>query len=81
MDAEFATSPLGQPALFDAALPPACPHRAASVSTLAHPLNTASNSVPPNLQFPTVVAWSQVIRVEQPNQPMQGHLSLTGVPG
>ncbi|KAI7845277.1 hypothetical protein COHA_001120 [Chlorella ohadii] len=33
------------------------------------------------LQFPTVVAWSEVIRVEQPNEPMQGHLSLTGVPG
>ncbi|PRW45579.1 Metallo-dependent phosphatase [Chlorella sorokiniana] len=33
------------------------------------------------LQFPTVVAWSEVVRVEQPNEPMQGHLSLTGVPG
>lgn len=33
------------------------------------------------LQFPTVVAWSEAIRVEQPNEPMQGHLSLTGVPG
>lgn len=33
------------------------------------------------LQFPVIAAWSEPVAVEQPNLPMQGHLSLTGVPG
>lgn len=33
------------------------------------------------LQFPSIAAWSAPVVVEQPNLPMQGHLSLTGVPG
>ena len=33
------------------------------------------------MQFPVVVAWSGVVTVAEPNQPMQGHLSLTGKPG
>ncbi|KAL4439452.1 hypothetical protein ABPG77_008781 [Micractinium sp. CCAP 211/92] len=33
------------------------------------------------LQFPTIAAWSEPVAVQQPNLPMQGHLSLTDVPG
>lgn len=33
------------------------------------------------LQFPVIAAWSQVVKVAHPNQPMQGHLSLTGKQG
>ncbi len=33
------------------------------------------------LQFPAIAAWSEPVAVQQPNLPMQGHLSLTGVPG
>ena len=33
------------------------------------------------LQFPVIAAWSGPVEVEQPNQPMQGHLTLTATPG
>lgn len=33
------------------------------------------------LERPSVAAWSGVVAVEHPNQPMQGHLSLGGAPG
>lgn len=33
------------------------------------------------LQQPTVVAWSSAVRLARPNEPMQGHLALTGAPG
>ena len=33
------------------------------------------------LQFPLIAAWSGTVEVEHPNEPMQGHLSLTGEPG
>jgi hypothetical protein len=33
------------------------------------------------LQFPRIVAWSQVVAVARPNAPMQGHLALTGRQG
>jgi hypothetical protein len=33
------------------------------------------------LQFPLIAACSDVVRLANPNQPMQGHLSLLGYPG
>lgn len=33
------------------------------------------------LQLPTVVAWSERLAVASPNEPMQGHLALTGRQG
>jgi hypothetical protein len=33
------------------------------------------------LEFPLIAAWSGVIQVASPNEPMQGHLALTGRPG
>lgn len=61
---------------------PACSAGHPSLTLRAH-THPRWRATPPSflVQFPTVVAWSEVIRVEQPNEPMQGHLSLTGLPG
>ena len=58
-----------------------CPPAWRAARSVPSPRTLAQRASPPAWQFPTVVAWSGVVRVEAPNEPMQGHLSLTGVPG
>lgn len=56
--------------------PPACSFRLLNVRQ-----DVRFALVRNGLQFPTIAAWSEPVAVQQPNLPMQGHLSLTGVPG